>query len=188
MSRPANLTARDSLELLESLRATVIDFTQREDALVREINSRRYHLQRAHRDVEHAEDAKVSVRRKSADAITGQEEKGITLVVTEGFGDLAMAERTFELLRGCAGMRASVNGATQIRAGVLRPEIIIPRPGVKFRFTKNLHTVIAMLAFDSRGATFYGAGQQANFDPRAPELTRIIKKLFPNDAVIQSLK
>jgi hypothetical protein len=62
-------------------------------------------------------------------AITGQEEKGITLVVTEGFGDLAMAERTFDLLRGCAGMRASVNGATQIRAGVLRPEIIIPRPG-----------------------------------------------------------
>ena len=62
-------------------------------------------------------------------AITGQEEKGSTLVVTEGFGDLAMAERTFALLRGCAGMRASVNGATQIRAGVLRPEIIIPRPG-----------------------------------------------------------
>jgi hypothetical protein len=39
-----------------------------------------------------------------------------------------MADRTFELLRGCAGMRASVNGATQIRAGVLRPEIIVPRP------------------------------------------------------------
>jgi hypothetical protein len=61
-------------------------------------------------------------------AITGQEEKGITLLVTEGFGDLAMADRTFELLRDCAGMRASVNGATQIRAGVLRPEIIVPRP------------------------------------------------------------
>lgn len=66
-------------------------------------------------------------------AITGQEEKGITLVITEGFGDLAMAERTFELLRGCAGMRASVNGATQIRAGVLRPEIIVPRPGAAVR-------------------------------------------------------
>jgi hypothetical protein len=45
-----------------------------------------------------------------------------------------------------------------------------------------------MLAFDSKGATFYGSGQQANFDPSAPELTRLIKRLFPDDAVIQSLK
>ncbi len=59
-------------------------------------------------------------------AITGHEEKGITLIITEGFGELAMAERTFALLARCAGMRASVNGATQIRAGVMRPEIIVP--------------------------------------------------------------
>jgi len=59
-------------------------------------------------------------------AITGHEEKGITLIITEGFGELAMAERTFALLRRCDGMRASVNGATQIRAGVMRPEIIVP--------------------------------------------------------------
>ncbi|MFN0152686.1 MAG: hypothetical protein ACKVU1_18440 [bacterium] len=59
-------------------------------------------------------------------AITGHEEKGITLIITEGFGELAMAERTFALFARCAGMRASVNGATQIRAGVMRPEIIVP--------------------------------------------------------------
>lgn len=59
-------------------------------------------------------------------AITGHEEKGITLIITEGFGELAMAERTFALLARCEGMRASVNGATQIRAGVMRPEIIVP--------------------------------------------------------------
>jgi hypothetical protein len=59
-------------------------------------------------------------------AITGQEELGITLVVTEGFGKMRMAEKTFALLRSKTGMRASVNGATQIRAGVMRPEIIVP--------------------------------------------------------------
>jgi len=60
-------------------------------------------------------------------AITGSEEKGITLVVTEGFGEIPMANRTFELLKGCEGRKVSVSGATQIRAGVLRPEIIAPR-------------------------------------------------------------
>jgi hypothetical protein len=62
-------------------------------------------------------------------AITGHEELGITLVVTEGFGDMPMARATFDLLSSCEGILASINGATQIRAGVIRPEIIIPRPG-----------------------------------------------------------
>lgn len=62
-------------------------------------------------------------------AITGHEELGITLVVTEGFGDMPMAQATFDLLASCEGVYASINGATQIRAGVIRPEIIIPRPG-----------------------------------------------------------
>jgi len=57
-------------------------------------------------------------------AITGSEELGITLIVTEGFGSIPMAARTFELLRSCEGRRVSVSGATQIRAGVLRPEIV----------------------------------------------------------------
>jgi hypothetical protein len=59
-------------------------------------------------------------------AITGQEELGITLVLTEGFGRIGMAARTWELLYAHAGKVASVSGATQIRAGVLRPEILIP--------------------------------------------------------------
>jgi hypothetical protein len=60
-------------------------------------------------------------------AITGYEEKGLTLVVTEGFGTIPMARRTFDLLKQCEGRKVSVSGATQIRAGVLRPEIIAPR-------------------------------------------------------------
>jgi len=61
-------------------------------------------------------------------AITGSEELGITLVVTEGFGEINMADRTFGLLKSCEGREASVNGATQIRAGVIRPEVVIPIP------------------------------------------------------------
>ena len=59
-------------------------------------------------------------------AITGQEEVGLTLVITEGFGKLSMADRTFGLLKEFEGSFVSMNGATQIRAGVIRPEIIIP--------------------------------------------------------------
>lgn len=59
-------------------------------------------------------------------AVTGNEPLATTLVVTEGFGDIAMATATYELLTSHAGMYASVNGATQIRAGVIRPEIVIP--------------------------------------------------------------
>lgn len=61
-------------------------------------------------------------------AITGQEDVATTLVVTEGFGQLAMAERTFKLLQTLEGKSASINGATQIRAGVIRPELIAPNP------------------------------------------------------------
>ena len=64
-------------------------------------------------------------------AITGQEEVGLTLIITEGFGELPMAERSFELLKAHEGQHASLNGATQIRAGVIRPEVVIPNPDVE---------------------------------------------------------
>jgi len=63
-------------------------------------------------------------------AITGNEDKGISLVITEGFGKINMATKTFEMLKANTGKRASINGATQIRAGVIRPEIIIPKEGL----------------------------------------------------------
>lgn len=59
-------------------------------------------------------------------AVTGNEKLGTTIIITEGFGDIAMARRTFELLKSHEGREASVNGTTQIRAGVMRPEILIP--------------------------------------------------------------
>jgi hypothetical protein len=62
-------------------------------------------------------------------AITGHEPLPFTLIVTEGFGEIAMAKRTFELLASQEGREASVNGATQIRAGVIRPEVVVPKDG-----------------------------------------------------------
>jgi hypothetical protein len=60
-------------------------------------------------------------------AITGTEQVGFTLILTEGFGAIPMASKTFKLLSNHAGQKASISGATQIRAGVIRPEIIIPQ-------------------------------------------------------------
>ena len=63
-------------------------------------------------------------------AITGSEQVGFTLILTEGFGTIPMASKTFRLLSTHSGQKASISGSTQIRAGVIRPEIIIPRQAV----------------------------------------------------------
>jgi hypothetical protein len=62
-------------------------------------------------------------------AITGHEDLPTALILTEGFGEIAMAHGTFDLLKAREGRKASINGATQIRAGVIRPEIVIPLEG-----------------------------------------------------------
>ena len=59
-------------------------------------------------------------------AVTGSEEIGPSLIITEGFGQISMAERTYALLKSNEGKFGSINGSTQIRAGVIRPEILIP--------------------------------------------------------------
>ena len=59
-------------------------------------------------------------------AVTGTEKLGVTVIITEGFGMIPMAEYTFKLILSRNGEKASVSGATQIRAGVMRPEIIVP--------------------------------------------------------------
>jgi hypothetical protein len=88
-------------------------------------------------------------------AVTGGEDIGLTVIATEGFGRMRMAERTLALLRRHDGQPASISGATQIRAGVIRPEVIIPseapdqdggtgsdisqglRPGAQVRIIRN---------------------------------------------------
>ena len=63
-------------------------------------------------------------------AITGSEDT-TTLIITEGFGSINMALNTFNLLKDNDGSKASINGSTQIRAGVLRPEIFINTANIK---------------------------------------------------------
>lgn len=59
-------------------------------------------------------------------ALTGDEDLSMTLILTEGFGAIAMSERVIGVLRRIDGARVSISGATQVRAGALRPEIIGP--------------------------------------------------------------
>ncbi len=61
--------------------------------------------------------------------ITGQEDIDLTLLLTEGFGRLAMRREVYETLKALEGHVASMSGATQIRAGALRPEVIVPFQG-----------------------------------------------------------
>ncbi|BFU91254.1 MAG: hypothetical protein NTAFB01_24410 [Nitrospira sp.] len=75
----------------------------------------------------HDEDLRALLGYDLGVAITGTEHVGFTLILTEGFGTIPMAAKTFKLLSAHAGRKASISGATQIRAGVIRPEIIIPR-------------------------------------------------------------
>ncbi|MHB8946206.1 MAG: hypothetical protein ACYC6I_06750 [Bacillota bacterium] len=50
---------------------------------------------------------------------------GPVVVVSEGFGDFRLPPGTTEVLRGLRGRRALVDGATQLRAGAIRPEMIV---------------------------------------------------------------
>ena len=70
-------------------------------------------------------------------AITGDEEIGITIIVTEGYGKMSMSTKTFEILKKFEGKMACINGATQIRAGVMRPEIIVPRDDITLDKSKE---------------------------------------------------
>ncbi len=60
--------------------------------------------------------------------ITGQEDIAMTLILMEGFGHLDMRREAFEALKAMDGRLASINGATQIRAGAIRPEVVVPFP------------------------------------------------------------
>ncbi len=58
-------------------------------------------------------------------SVTGDEDVPFTLIVTEGFGRLTMSSKVSALAKKLHAQKASVNGATQVRAGATRPEIIV---------------------------------------------------------------
>jgi hypothetical protein len=91
-------------------------------------------------------------------AATGDEDLGLTVVLSEGFGELAMAGGTFELLSALEGRPVSASGATQVRAGVIRPEVVGPaldaRPD-----TAPAGEVAGQLVRIVRGARFGAVGR-----------------------------
>ncbi len=82
-------------------------------------------------------------------AITGSEDIGTTLVISEGFGEIAMARKTFDLFKAHEGEMACINGATQIRAGVIRPEVVIPAETSASEIDTGASGEIQGLAVDS---------------------------------------
>lgn len=58
-------------------------------------------------------------------SITGDERTPFSLIITEGFGRLSISKRVTEFAARFSGKMASVSGATQVRAGALRPEVIV---------------------------------------------------------------
>ena len=56
----------------------------------------------------------------------GQADMGLSLVVTEGFGKIPMAPRTFQLLQKLAGQIASISSGSRGE----KPEVIVPRDGL----------------------------------------------------------
>ena len=100
-------------------------------------------------------------------AITGHEKCGISVMVTEGFGRMRMAEHTFKLINTLVGKMASMNGSTQIRAGVIRPELIVPydhKKDMKVEPTKKIEggLVIGSLVRIIREPNFGMIGKVTN--------------------------
>ena len=65
--------------------------------------------------------------------------------VTEGFGRIPgwRARRSSLLKARARHERASLNGATQIRAGVIRPEVVVPPPDDERRAVRPGRGVVA---------------------------------------------
>ena len=128
-------------------------------------------------------------------AITGSENIGITLIITEGFGDISMAQNTFDLLKSNAGKDTSINGTTQIRAGVLRPLLIIPSGSdSKIRDSAIKEQESGLLKFGSmvriiRDPYFGKIGKVHNLphNPKSLESgtkTRVLEVVIENDNIL----
>ncbi|MEO0139818.1 MAG: hypothetical protein ABIL16_04520 [candidate division WOR-3 bacterium] len=113
------------------------------------------------------------VGRQIGVAITGNEDVPFTLIITEGFGELPMAERAFNLFKKFEGLKCSSNGATQIRAGVQRPEVII--------FRKDVDPTEEVVDKTESGHLDIGTTVRIIRDPYFGEIGMVVE--LPNEAV-----
>jgi len=58
--------------------------------------------------------------------VTGDERVGLTIIMLGGFGVHPITNDFFDLLSSMEGNLACIDGTTQIRTNMLRPEVIIP--------------------------------------------------------------
>jgi hypothetical protein len=58
-------------------------------------------------------------------ALTGDEKVTMTLIITEGFGELPISHRAQSIFIAADGGYVSLDGSTQVRAGAVRPEVIL---------------------------------------------------------------
>ncbi|MBN1809148.1 MAG: hypothetical protein JW909_08770 [Planctomycetes bacterium] len=72
------------------------------------------------------EDLTAFVGSEIGSAVTGEEDVPFPLVVTEGLGAMKMSEATADVLRSVHGRPGALSGRTQIRAGAVRPELLVP--------------------------------------------------------------
>ena len=122
-------------------------------------------------------------------AITGSEDLGLTLVLTEGFGRIPMSDRAWSLLAARAGRLASVSGATQIRAGVLRPEVLIPESDpspIPAEHETGSGLAVGSLVRVIREPHFGRAGQVVELPTELRQLetearVRVLVVVFPGD-------
>jgi hypothetical protein len=73
-----------------------------------------------------AADLAVWLGRELAVADTTDVAAPLTLVVLGGFGRVPLDRRVFALLAASEGRQACLSGVTRVRAGAVRPEIVIP--------------------------------------------------------------
>jgi hypothetical protein len=106
--------------------------------------------------------------------ITGSEHVGLTLIMTEGFGGLPMLDTTFDILKRFQGRIAYINGSTQMRAGVMRPEIIIPRDDLTVEDCRRTPSNSKELGIGTRvrilGGPYFG---RVGLVSSSPKLTRL---------------
>jgi hypothetical protein len=80
-------------------------------------------------------------KRRIGVAITGDEDVPFSLFVTEGFGTIPMNDEAWSVFVRNEGRPVSMTGVTQVRAGAIRPEAIIPLPD-----QSSLHSTAAQEA------------------------------------------
>ena len=125
-------------------------------------------------------------------ALTGDENIPMSVIVTEGFGQLAMGERVYRLLESCNGREACINGATQVRAGAIRPEIIVPHATNTAKSASNQSAGVLAIGVQVRfiRGNHFGARAQIIELPVQPEalvtgaVARVLRAKLPNGEVV----